>query len=309
MPYEYIGMGDVEYTKRNGQWLQSARCEESNIFAQITRMLDFDRFEFFDNNDDKGYLYKFKANVPFLAPDKWKHMQGMMMITRQNYLPSIIWAGLPDSSVFWQVTIDKYNKIGDIKPPVRQNNDFVITSDSSRSTGELIKLLKKRFKELGIRCRLMRSDSVLVLNASAEYSAGDLSDMLSTPVAAIYGVAERRDLATRISYADSSQKNPVYLRGLLVDNTSITDARLTFNNISQLSLVVVLKEKIMAPGKVCLFLNDKIVSFATLDKPEKVNKLRFYIGETGYFQMNILKASLKQPLPSIEVKKLSKVID
>jgi hypothetical protein len=310
LTYEYIGLGDIEYQKKNGKWEQSARGEESNMFARVTRMLDFDKFEFISDSQPGVYAYRFKANVPFLAPDKWKQMVGTLLISQKTYLPVLVWAGLPDSSVYWQVSITRYNRVKDINSPVKTWADYVLRGrDSMIEAKQLSSQLKKRLASLGIPYKLNRKDSLLVLSTQAQYNQGDISDMLETmaPVS-IYGLAETPNNARRVSRLAGSDQ-PVYLNGLIADQSVIKEARVLFDDISRPFLSVALKNKRDIPSRVCLEIDNSVVSIISVDKPGKLSKLHFYINTMGYLQLNILKSSLNQGLPLIEVKELPKGID
>ncbi len=308
--YEYVGLGDIEYQKKDGKWEQSARGDESNMFAQVTRMLDFDKFELQNDSLPGVYAYRFKANVPFLAPDKWKQMVGTLWISKKNYLPVFVWAGLPDSSVYWQVSITRYNQIKDINSPVKTWADYVLRSrDSLIDAKRLSEQLKKRLVSLGIAYQLNRKDSLLVLTAQAQYNQGDIDDMLETitPVS-IYGFAEAPNNAQRVSRLAGTDQ-PVYLSGLIADQSNIKEARVQFDNIWRPYLSVTLKTKLDIPSRICLEINNSIVSITTIDNPGKLSKLCFYINAMGYFQLNILKSSLNQGLPLIDVKELPRGLD
>ena len=66
LDFEYIGLGDIEYSKTKNRWQELARGDESNIFGQIERLLKFDKFEYIGS--EKEFLYRFKVNIPFLVP-------------------------------------------------------------------------------------------------------------------------------------------------------------------------------------------------------------------------------------------------
>ena len=306
--YEYIGLGDIEYAKKDGQWEKYARGEESNVFAQIVRMLDFDKFEYLV--DDTGsYNYHFKANVPFLAPDKWKQMIGTLKISKPTYLPEFIWAGLPDSSVYWKVKISDYNKQKDIASPIRDWNDFIIKSDRVPSIKELIKPLKKRLKTLSIDFRVTKEDSVLILSSPSQYNKGDIEDMLSTNEVNIYSLTDTREQAIRIGYLQNDPKHQLFMADKIADLGSIKNASVQLDYLQRPYLLIALRKKAVVPQNLCLEVDGVVITTITLDKPRKMSKITFYISDMGYYQMNLLKSSLTQPLPVIQVEEISKGTD
>ncbi|MEO0190506.1 MAG: hypothetical protein ABIL18_05955 [candidate division WOR-3 bacterium] len=127
--FEYIGINDREWSKKDGKWLESIRGEESNLFAQIQRVLEFERYELLNVGD--RFLFRFNAVLPFLAPEKWREMVGYIGISRKLYLPEFIWVGLPDSSVYWQVEITNYNHKRIIKSPHTEFLSYQIIPDGS----------------------------------------------------------------------------------------------------------------------------------------------------------------------------------
>jgi hypothetical protein len=124
----------------------------------------------------------------------------------------------------------------------------------------------------------------------------------------IYGLAETQNNAKKVSRLAGTDQ-PVYLDGLIADQSGIKSALVQFDNISRPYLLITLKDKRDIPPRVCLEINNSIVSIITIDKPGKLSKLYFYITIMGYFQLNILKSSLNQGLPLIEVKDVPKGID
>jgi hypothetical protein len=153
--FEYFGLGDMQYSRSEGKWGLSTRGEESDALTQITRVLEFDNFEYI--GFEEGFLYNFKANIPFIAPDRWKEITGRLKISARNYLPEEIWTGLPDSSVYWKIELSDYNKKKILKPPISQWRSYLLNSDF-----EYVKPMKRRMElfEIDYRLKKVKEDII-----------------------------------------------------------------------------------------------------------------------------------------------------
>jgi len=86
MHFEYVGLGDKEWSWQDDTWEERVRGEQSDFFAQMTRVLAFDTFEY--RGFENGYVYDFKATVPFLSPGGWKAIRGILRISQETFLPA-----------------------------------------------------------------------------------------------------------------------------------------------------------------------------------------------------------------------------
>jgi len=296
--FEYLGINDLEFSRKDGGWIESARGEESNIYAQIQRMLSFDKFDFLEY--EPKYQYRFKANVPFLAPDKWKEMIGSMIVSPKNYLPTFIWAGLPDSSVFWQVRITGYNKTGNIAAPVAEWTVYRLAVDSAVDLVKLMPAIKRRMALIGIPCRLKAVDRGLTLAMPAGYKTSDIGDLFTPGRVKIHWLTTDKAQAARIGYLMDDLKKPLLLTGVAIESQAIKDCRLLFDRAARPYLQLIMKTKLDRPGSLCLEIDSLIVAQMTIDKGQNMGTIRVDV-DMGYYQMNIIRAAIIQPLPPIYI--------
>jgi len=299
LQFEYIGIGDIEYGRKNGMWQRSSRGEESDILTQIKRLLEFDKFEYFVS--EKYFSYRFKANIPFLAPGRRKEMIGLIMISKRDFLPKKIWAGLPDSSVFWEIEISDYNKRKRIKSPIQNWNtySFIGSDDDMKSA-------KKRLKLIDVDHVLKMNGANITLTMPNYFGLEDITRMLSNRTLNMYAVTEQKEDAKRIAYDASNI--PVFLTDKLFDENDIKDAKIRRDRSSRFYLELSLKKKVTPPSTIAFELDGSIVGKETLDTSKKINKLNLYTN-MQYFDMQILRASLLQPLPSISLERIIEEID
>lgn len=301
LPFEYIGLGDMEYMKNNGEWRVASRGEESDIFTQIERLLTFDKFEYIGS--DNGFLYRFKANIPFLAPDKRKEMVGIIKISQRNFLPVLIWAGLSDSSLYWKVDIFNYNRVKRIKPPFRQWNSYLLTVDTVASCGDCLKAIKRRLDGVGVEYRLKKTDRGIILFMTEGPSIEEIEMMLAKGVVNVYGLVENKEDALRIRYVEDDITFPVFLADKLFDHHSIKNAKIKFDAVSQPYIMIQLDKRLTLPSEIAVEIDDVIVGTASLDTSKKIDKINLYTVRR-YYEMEILRASLAQTLPDIFINEI-----
>lgn len=301
--FEYIGLGDIEYEKRDKKWEMSSRGEEANIFAQIKRMLNFDKFEYLDLKE--GFNYRFKPNVPFLAPEQWEQMTGSLRISQKNFLPELIWAGLPDSSVYWQVKLSQFNRLKNINSPVNKWNDYLLTTDSLFCLDKLRKIIKRRLSLIGVNYRLRKEDSLIMLTMPEQYKTEDIAELLTRGKVVVYGLTENQKEATKIGYLRDNPKQPLFFTTKIMEQHNIKDAKIKFDACLRPYILLLLSKRFSLPQTLCFEVDEVIVGIASLDKPQKMDKIVIYL-DMGYYQTNILKASLIQPLPAINIKPIFK---
>lgn len=296
--FEYIGLGDTEYGKENGDWREFARGEESDFFTQVMRVLEFDKFEY--QGYDNGYVYHFKAQIPFLAPVRWREMTGMLRISDRTFLPEEVWAGLPDSSVFWEMHLSHYNKRRSLSAPVDEQARFLLAGRAK----ENMRAIKRRLDALDITYRVEGYAEGIILNLPKHYSIVDVQKIVEQKQLVIYNVASSKDDATRVGYLYGDNSKPVYLADTFAVTSNIRDAHVAFDAVSRPFLEITLKEKRVPPHKIAYEIDGNIVGTAMLDTQKKIDRIRLYTN-MYYFDLQVLRASLLEPLPPIEIKLLT----
>jgi len=294
MAFEYIGLRDIEYQKSDRKWVKSARGEESDIFSQIQRLFKFDKFYYMGGEED--YVYHFWANIPFLAPGRWKEMVGILKVSKKNYLPSVIWTGLPDSSVYLEVELYNYNKKKTVKSPVECWYDYLLVVSPDKK-----KEIARRLKLIGVKHRLKKKGDALLLSLPEYYTLDDVKSILSTRSLNVYTVVEQKEEAQRIGYLKDDRKNALYLGEKLFSQDDIKGVKIKFDGASKPYFEITLKTKSYFPEKVAFELDGIIQYTATLDINRKINKMRLYT-DMSFYEMQNIRASFLQPLPLIGVK-------
>lgn len=297
--FEYIGLGDIEYSKTKNRWQELARGDESNIFGQIERLLKFDKFEYIGS--EKEFLYRFKVNIPFLVPSRRKEMVGLIKISKRNYLPKMIWAGLPDSSVYWEIELYNYNKKKRIKFPVKDWRSYSINGPGF--SVDYIKEIKRRLDLIDIDYRIKKRDNDVILTMPKYYNMEDIGIMLSNRILNVYGLVECKEDACKVGYLKGDINMPLFLSDKLLDQNDIKDAKIEFDAVSRPYIQISLKEKFVLPVKIAFEVDGVILGIATLDISKKMDRIKFYT-DMQYYEMQILRASLLQSLPAIDCKQI-----
>jgi hypothetical protein len=295
--FEYIGLGDIEYSKKGRTWEQVSRGEESDIFTQITRILSTEEFNY--EGRDGAYEYVFKANVPFLDPLRRKEMVGVMTISTDNYLPDFVWAGLPDSSTYWTAKIFDYNSAKYIGSPVKEKQEyFVLRKNRSNEGGEA---LERRLDLLSLDYWLHENREGFVLGLPLQYGMEDVETFLKPGGMVLYAVTDERKDAKRIVYLKGDVQKPVYLTERLATDRDLKDVKIRFDQSSALNISLMLRGKRVLPSMVALEVDSILVATATLDTSTKSDRIDLY-PEMQYTEIEILRAYVLQPLGAYEVK-------
>ncbi len=299
--FAYIGINDLEWTKIDREWKESARGEESDIFAQIKRMLEFDKFEYIGLKDN-FYTYQFKANVPFLDPMRWREMIGFLMISKKNFLPAIIWAGLPDSSVYWYVRISNINKKKKITPPTIKSLDYKLIWDTTAiPISEAFKKIKTRLDLLDLQYRIEKRERAIILRMPSYYQIEDIREALTPGDFACYAVADNESGMERVVYLNEDPKKPLSISGKLFNSDDIKECEIGFDHQQKPYLTIKLKRRIDLPAKIAYELGGICIGITTLDIPKKLDKIIFY-PEMAYLKMLRLKGIICEPLFPVDVK-------
>lgn len=296
--FEYIGLGDIEYSRKDGAWEKASRGEQSDVFTQIKRILTFGKFEYKDFED--GFWYQFKANVPFLAPDRRKEMIGMIKISPDNYLPEFIWAGLPDSSSYWTGRMFKYNADKDIKSPGREYSDYlaILTEPSEYDD---YRALRTRLDMIDIDYRIKKADGGILLSVPIHHKLEDIKSMLRPGGLVIYGVVGKGGAAKRIGYVKNNMYAPVYLTDVVLTERDIRDAEIRFDQRSTPYISLKLRERRKMPQVVAFQIDSVLVTTTTLDTLKTMDRIKLY-PEMQYLDVEILRAHIVQPLSAFELR-------
>jgi len=297
--FEYIGLYDREYNKPDKIWVSTSRGEQSDILVQIERLLQFDKFEYQGTNG--VYEYYFKANIPFLAPGRWKEMVGVMKVSKRTYLPVMIWAGLPDSSVSWTIELFDYNKIKKIKAPGVPWHTFLVINPVKGKD----KLIKKRLQELDIDHRLHKDKEGYRLEVPEYIPLEDIDTYLVNHSITVYSVTRDRDKAIMIAYLREDKNTPLYCAETLFTETDIKSVDIKFDPAHRPVLFLKLKNKDYLPSEIAVAVDGVIQDVVILDSDKKINTLQVYT-DMYYFELQLIKASIKHVIiPEVEIKALT----
>ena len=295
--FEYVGLGDIEYARTDSDWDKSSRGEQSDVFTQIKRILIFDDFEY--EGFDDCYSYRFRANAPFLAPARRKEMIGQIKISADDYLPEIMWTGLPDSSVYWKAHIFDYNSYKDIRPPIREYHDFYVR-DSERANNDLYDAVEKRLDLLDLKYRLRSRQDGLLLSLPVQYGLDDAQRIMRPGGLNVYVVVEEREAAERIAYLKDDMHIPVFLSDLLLTEAEVRDAEIKFDGRSTPYIELRLQARRRMPYIVAFEVDSILVATTALDTLHEMDRINLY-PEMQYHEIEILRAFIKKPLGNLKI--------
>ncbi|MEO0135975.1 MAG: hypothetical protein ABIL40_05665 [candidate division WOR-3 bacterium] len=296
--YEYIGIGDREWSKKENKWQVSTRGEESNLYEQIRRIIEFEQFEFL--GADKNYAFRFNATLPFLAPDRWREMVGYIEVGKNSYLPELIWVGLPDSSVYWRIRIFNYNHKKSIHPPQCDFRSYQILIDSTIDLAMALRKIKHRLKLLTIDGRVLRDDEKVILRVPSGYQTHELQEFLAPGNTLIYEIAENPLEATHLGYLNKKVSELVYMKQLICGQNMIESVELRFDRISRPYLMIKFKKKLQPVKAIAIEVDSVVIGIATLDSPRNLDRIAVYL-DMPYLEISKYRAMLLCPLFPLEV--------
>lgn len=297
VPFEYIGLGHLEYSRQNGSWETSPRGEQSDILTQIARLLEFDKFEYIGLSD--GYYYRFKANIPFLAPHRWKEMIGTMKVSTRSYQPELIWAGLPDSSVYWEIRMFRFNKQKKIDAPVKKLSEYLIHVPVDQR-----KVIDRRLKLVDVEHQIKIREDGLLLVVPEYYTIDDIVHILGLSSWYVFAVVPK-DSAQRVAHLQGNTKKPVYIGETLLKSEDVKDVKIKYDGARRPFFEIKLTKKHILPEALAFEVNGVVCDVTTLDRTGKINTLNMY-SDMPFFNMQVLRASMLQSLPVLDVKTVSR---
>lgn len=298
--FEHIGINDQEWTIRDGKWEQSVRGEESDILAQIKRVLEFEKFEFLDLDADNDFNYRFDAALPYLAPERWREMIAYIRIAKKNYLPSFIWVGLPDSSVYWQIRLKNYNHKLEIKPPYFEMKDYQIVVDSTVDKTKAIKQINRRLKLQNLKWKVWKTKEKIMLQAPDFYSIDDIKELFAPGITTLRGVARDSSEAVLIGSLINDPRKSIYLSDLNISADLVKDVVINFDNQFKPFMLIKLKKKIEFPSHIAIEVDGDIIALLLLDKVKKMDKIRIYL-DMPYRDILKIRSFICQPLFRIDI--------
>jgi hypothetical protein len=293
--FEYVGLGDREWSWQDDAWHDRIRGEQSDFFTQITRVLEFDSFEY--RGFDSGYVYDFKATVPFLSPGGWKEIRGILRISDRTFLPDDVWVGLPDSSVFWHMELSHYNERTSIEAPVATSVQYELQGVSA----EHERAVDRRLTLLGIEHHVRNHDGAVVLTVPQYYTADYVQTVFDEKHVLVYEVVPSQQQARKVGYEHGDESKPVYLADTFASVEDIKDIRIRFDSRSRPFLDIQLKEKREAPSRIGCEVNGGLIGVTTLDTHGKIDRIRLY-AHMSYSDLQIMRAALLKPLPCVQIR-------
>jgi hypothetical protein len=298
--FEHIGINDQEWTIRDGKWEKSVRGEESDILAQIKRVLEFDKFEFLDLDADNDFNYRLNATLPYLAPERWREMIAYISISKKNYLPSFIWVGLPDSSVYWQVKLKNYNHKIAIKPQYFEMKDYQIIIDSTVDRTKAIKQINRRLNLQNLKWKVWKTKEKIMLQAPDFYSIDDIKELLAPGITTLRGVARDSSEAVLIGFLINDPRKSIYLSDWNINTGMVKDVVIKFDNQFKPFMLIKLKKKIEFPAHIAVQVDSDIVALLPLDKVKKMDNIKIYL-DMPYRDLFKIRSFICQPLFRIDI--------
>jgi hypothetical protein len=226
-------------------------------------------------------------------------MIGFMKIKADEFLPAYIWAGLPDSSIYWTAEISGYNAHKNVKAPVREYHEYVVSYDTG-SNGDLLDDLEKRLDLIGIGYRLTKAPGGIMISLPAQYSMADLENMLRPGGLSVYSVTESGKAAQRIAYLKDDIYRPVFVSDLLFSDTFIRDTDIEFDPVSTPHITLRLRQKRTMPPVIAYEIDSIMVATATLDTLGRMDRIKLY-PDMQYREIEILRAYIEQPLGVVRI--------
>lgn len=306
--FEHIGINDREWTKKDNKWEEAVRGEESNILAQIERVLEFEKFEFLNNNNNTEYVYRFNATMPFLSPDRWREMVAWIKISRKNYLPAFIWVGLPDSSVYWQVSLTNYNKDIKIEPPYLEINHYEIKIDSGIDQAEVIKKIRRRLKSLKLKWQVKKEHEKIILRAPRIYNVDDIKELLVPGKTVFYGVTHKQNETVKISHLQKNPNHIIYLSDWQCSQELVRDAVIKFDYLLRPFANIKLKNKIELPNQIAVEVDGNMMLLISLDSKKKMDNIVAY-SDMKFLDFWKFCAYINEPLYNMDIILLPKGSD
>ncbi|MBN2621514.1 hypothetical protein JXB22_10550 [candidate division WOR-3 bacterium] len=298
LPFEYFGIRDREYSKQDDQWVSALRGEQSDILTQVERLLQFDEFEY--QGADRVYTYRFKANIPFLAPGRWKEMIGVMEMSKRTFLPIRIWAGLPDSSVSWTIELFDYNKKKSIDAPRMPWHSFHIQGEHAN----LDRSIKDRLHAAEIEHRLEPYADGFLLHVPEYYTLEDIEVFLADHTITGYRLTREKEQAIMIGYLRNDKNIPIFCAETLFTHMDIKNMSIKIDPAYRPLLFITLKQKKHFPSEIAVAVDGVIQQLGVLDSDEKISTLQVYT-TMHYCELQLLQAAVLYTLPELEVKTFS----
>lgn len=294
--FEYVGFGDIEYSRRGSTWERISRGEESDIYTQIERILTADTFEYRGGNGE--FTYQFKANVPFLDPERRKDMIGFITISSDNFLPEHIWAGLPDSTTYWTARLSDYNSAKGIGLPVKEIQEYLVIPIAP-STDDHAKL-RKRLELLSLESRLEQVENGFLLKLHGHLRLEDVIEMLRPGGMSLYGATRDQEKAVKTGYLLGDMYRPLFLTERYATEGDIRGVDIGFDRSSTPYISLGLRRKYVLPNVVALEVDTILAATATLDTLTKSDRIQLY-PDMKYTELELLRAYILQPLGDLEV--------
>ncbi|MBE0434065.1 hypothetical protein IBX73_11460 [candidate division WOR-3 bacterium] len=225
-------------------------------------------------------------------------MIGVLRISTDDFLPSYIWAGLPDSSVYWTARIFDYNSAKEITPPVRERNKFLVIAGPAADD---YRPLGRRLKLVGVDHRMRMIGTGRLLSIPVHYTLEDIAEMVRPGGLTAYAVSSDAENARSTRYLMDDPKRPVLLSEVLFTERDVADANIRFDRRSTPYLSLKLRQRHALPHTIALEVDSMLVATVTIDTLAKLSRIDAY-PDMSYHEMEILRAYIKQPLDIYEVR-------
>jgi hypothetical protein len=129
----------------------------------------------------------------------------------------------------------------------------------------------------------------------------DLLDILRIRSVRVYGVTQDKKKAKRVAYLRGDETKPLYLTEVVCSEGDFKHADIKFDGASRPYLKLKLRDKYKFTGIIAFEVDSVIAGTAVLDTLKKIDTITMH-SDMSFYELQLLKAYILQPLPEVEIK-------
>lgn len=244
---ELLAAGSRQYERSDTGWFVSARGLETRIMEQARQVLVGSEPVLVETLA-RRLRYRLEPSLPILDPALAKKFTAWLDVDRSTGLPLVLSAEDAAATASWRLTLDRFNRAGQVRIP------FVLASEAVIAPGERLSErerrqayvgLAERLKRLGWEHRFGRSREGPLLQLGAKTSRQLLELALSSGDTRLWSGQGMQDSlagdSLRVVFVGGDAARRVVLEKLLARNGDF-EARLELEHLPEPRLCLDLKD-------------------------------------------------------------------
>ena len=294
VPFEVIAVGDREFLKEKGKWVEHQKGDEAEILYQVERvfgeaLLDKKKkgFKFLDSSK-KYFSYAFDPNLRYLDPTGELEFNAKVYLDYYSLLIKKIEAYSLDSNAYFIFNFTGFNNVHPKNLYAKFSRKYMLKIVKGEYN-EIKNILSQRFKAVCNYFKINKKKSFIELRISPELSPDDIKTLIKNGKIYFLSLALKGPEKSHISLRNNISED-FYIIDTLSGRENIKSITVKFDELSRPIMNIKLKHSIKGTPYIGVMIDNELYH---VERKENATNLISINEFSSYGEALDIKANIK----------------